>query len=51
MSPEEKSACEGTDNWLMNAEINESQLQKGISEVCFVHESQNSATISDLTIS
>lgn len=51
MSPEEKGACEGMDNWLMNAEINKSQLQKGISEVCFVHKPQNSATISELTVS
>lgn len=51
ISCEERTACEDMANWFMNAEISKGQVQEGISDVYFVHETQNSATLSDFTIS
>lgn len=50
MPHEEKCACEVMANWFMNAEINKGQWQGSICKVYFVHESQNSNTLSDLTV-
>lgn len=50
ISHEEKTAYEDMATWLMNAQINMGQLQECISDVYFVHESQNS-TFPDFTIS